>query len=186
MSPWLERLLYQISNWKAHVRAIVYGTSNGDALVSFNGELCATIIRKDGSNLPLGVISRRVVTTAGVNFLRDDFNSAAGGADASNINFHDSGTGVAAEAIGDVDLGTPAGPTTRATGTRSTPASKQFRTTATITYTGALAITEHGVFNQAARGSGSVLWDRSVFAPINIGSGESIQFEYTLTIQDGG
>jgi hypothetical protein len=116
--------------------------------------LGAVITRANGKKIDLGILSRRVVTTAGVNFLRDDFN--AGAQDATTMNYHDSGTGAVAEAIGDTDLGTPAGPVTRATGTQSAPATKEYRSVGTISYTGALAITEHGLFSQAARGGSSV------------------------------
>lgn len=180
------KFFYQLRNWKAHLRALLDGTKNGDGVVTFEGELSATIIRKNGNVHELGVVSRRIVTTTGVNFMRDDFNAAAGGADITNLNYHDSGTGTGAEAVGDTDLGTPAGPTTRATGVQSAPATKQYRTTGLIAYLSTLAITEHGVFNQAARGGSSVLWDRSVFAAINVVSGDSISFQYTLTINDGG
>lgn len=168
------------------MRALVDGTSNTSNGVVLQGTLSAVVVGPNGKTRDLGVISKRVVTTAGVNFVRDDFNGGAGGADVSLINFHDSGTGTTAEAIGDTDLITPAGPTTRATGVQSAPATKQYRSTGVITYASPAAITEHGIFNQAARGAGSVLFDRSVFAAINVGVGDSIQFVYTLTIADGG
>ena len=134
--------------------------------------------------LDLGLISARLITDAGVAFLVDDWDN-----DAQNIttmNFHDSGTGTTAEAVGDTDLVTPAGPTTRATGTKSQPAANQLRSIGTINYTGSLAITEHGVFSQATRGGASVLWDRSVFAAINVVSGDAIEFTYTCTVSSGG
>lgn len=182
----MNKWLYKLRNWKAHLRYLTQGGSNTDGEVFFQGELSATVIRKNGKRIDLGVISRRVVTTAGVNYMRDDFNGATGGADITLLNFHDSGTGTNAEVIGDVDLQTPAGPSTRATGAQSSPGSKQYLSQATITYSGALAITEHGLFNQAARGGGSVLWDRSVFGVITVGVGDSILFKYTLNINDGG
>jgi len=182
----IERLLYKLKNWRAIWRAFYLGSAVKFNDLTMRGELSAKVIRKNGRQINLGVIGRRVVTTAGVNFLRDDFNAAAGGADITNFKFHDSGTGVVAEAVGDVDLGTPAGPTTRATGTQSGGVSKQYVTVGTISYTGTLAITEHGIFNQAARGAGSTLWDRTVFAAINVVNLDSIQFTYTLTINDGG
>lgn len=180
----LDKILYQLRNWRAHLRALALGTDNSDGRVTFSGELHATVVRKNGKVEELGVLSRRVVTTAGVNFMRDDFNG--GTTDITTLNYHDSGTGVAAEAVGDTDLQTPAGPVTRAAGVQTAPASKQYRTTGLITYAGPVAVTEHGIFNQAARGGGSVLWDRSVFAVINVGAGDAIQFQYTLTINDGG
>lgn len=184
----LDKAIYTIRNWKAHWRALVEGmsTPSDDGRIKFEGQISARIIRAGGKEVDLGIISRRIVTTAGVNYMRDNFNASTGGANIVNFNYHDSGTGAVAEAIGDTDLGTPAGPSTRATGTQSSPASKQYRTVATITYSSGLAITEHGIFNQAARGAGSTLWDRSVFAAINVLNGDSIQFTYTLTINDGG
>lgn len=179
----LSRLLYQLSNWRAKARALLLGDSNGVGLIRMKAQLNAKLIRVDGSELDLGVVSTRVVTTAGVNFIRDDFNG--GTTDITTMNFHDSGTGTTAEGITDTDLVTPAGPTTRATGTQTAPATKVYRTTATITYAGTLAITEHGVFSTSVRASGTLL-DRSVFSAINVVSGDSIQFQYSLTIADGG
>lgn len=180
----MTRFLYQLRNARARLRALLLGTRTlaADGAIAYEGELQGTLITKDGRQIRLGVLSRRVVTTAGVNFLRDDFN--AGTQDITNLNYHDSGTGTAAEAVGDTALGTQAGPATRATGTQSAPATKQYRTVGTIAYVSTLAITEHGLFNQAAQGG--TLWDRSVFSAINVVSGDSIQFTYTLSISDGG
>ncbi len=181
------KALYQLKNWKARLRAWTLGTSTkvpGGFMV-MEGALSATVIKSNGKSTDLGVVCRRVVTTAGVNLLRDDMNNAAGGADISLVNFHDSGTGTTAEAVGDTDLVTPAGPSTRATGTQSSPATKQYRSVGTISYTTTLAITEHGIFTNATRASGT-LWDRSVFSAINVVNGDSIQFTYTLSISDGG
>lgn len=146
------------------------------------GRLYASFISKDGDIRHYGLVSTRVVTTAGVNYMRDDFNNATGGADITNFNFHDSGTGTGAEAVSDTALGTAAGPS-RVTGTQSSPASKQYRTVGTITYSSTQAITEHGIFSASSSGT---LWDRSVFGAINVNNGDSIQFTYTLTINDGG
>lgn len=203
----LFRLAYQLRNWRAHLRALVQGThvvvtktgarvenfflrllrlGSTNGVIIYTGALEATIIREDGRRLPLGTVSRRVITTAGVNYLRDTFAAHASGNDVQNFKYHDSGTGSVAEAIGDTDLGTAAGPTTRATGSQDNSVSKQYKTVGTISYTGTLAITEHGIFNQAARGAGTVLWDRSVFSAVNVNNGDSIQFTYTLSINDGG
>ena len=123
-----------------------------------------------------------VVTNAGVAFMADDWVDATG--EITNLNFHDSGTGVVAAAVGDNILGTQAGPATRATGTKSNPTAPAVRSVGTIAYVSTLAITEWGLFNQAAQGG--TLWDRKVFAAINVVSGDSIQFTYTLTITSGG
>lgn len=125
-----------------------------------------------------------LVVTGGVNFLATDFASGQASPRISAMNFHDSGTGTIAATSTDSGLGTQAGPTTRATGTQSNPVTNQYRSIGTIAYTGALAITEWGLFNQAAQGG--TMWDRRVFAAINVVSGDSIQFTYTLTLNAGG
>ena len=185
------KILYRCRNWRAHWRALWIGSwtvldgavarlfGQGERIL-LRGELGARVLRADGSALDLGCIAKRVVTNAGVTYMRDDFNDAAG--DINAFNFHDSGTGAVAEAVGDTALGTPAGPA-RVAGTKSTPAGNQYRTVATIAYTATLAITEHGLFSASTAGT---LWDRSVFAAINVVNGESIQFTYTLTINAGG
>lgn len=183
----LEVLKYKIYNWRTYWRSFWLGVTNfGRSGVAYNGELKAKIIRSDGSDVDLGIIGTRVVTNAGIEFMVDDFDAGGATTDITLFNFHDSGTGVVAEAVTDTDVGTPAGPTTRATGTKSQPIASQFRSVGTIAYTSTLAITEHGLFNQAARGAGTILWDRSVFTAINVVNGDSIQFTYTLTVNSGG
>jgi hypothetical protein len=150
--------------------------------------LHATLYRADGTLEHLGLLSTRVITDAGVTYLRDDFNNNA--QDITLMNFHGCGTGTNAEAAGDTALQTESTTAlnpdnTRATGTRSTPASNQFRTVGTLTFDGSAAVTEHGILSQSATGGGT-LWDRSVFAAINVASGDSIQFTYTLTLSSGG
>lgn len=196
------RVFYQIRNWRAWLRAAVLGTSHTveNALfrmfgvtvggrTTFRGELSIIHFGPSGEVIAdLGVVSRRVVTTAGCTMMASDFNGGGATTDITLFNFHDSGTGNTAEAIGDTDLITPAGPATRATGTKSNPTAATYQSVGTITYTTGtpLAIVEHGLFNQAARGAGTVLWDRSVFSVVNVASGESIQFTYTLTVTAGG
>lgn len=189
-----RKILYQIRNWRAHWRAFYLGYytviegavaralgSSGDRVTVW-GELSAKVIRADGDELDLGCIGKRMVTTAGVNYLRDDFAAAAGAADITNFKYHDSGTGVAAEAIGNTALGTPTGDA-RVVGTQDNSVSKQYKTVATLPYTATLAITEHGLFSASTVGT---LWDRTVFSAINVVNGDSIQFSYVLSISDGG
>jgi hypothetical protein len=130
----------------------------------------------------LGTLSRRVVTDAGVAFLADDFFDAS--KDITTFDYHDSGTGVVAENVADTTLGTQAGPATRATGTASNPTAPVYRSVGTISYTGTLAIAEHGLFDQAAQGG--TLWDRSTHATINVVNLDSIQYTYSLTSVSGG
>jgi hypothetical protein len=121
-----------------------------------------------------------LVTQAGVNTLA----ASSGGGTIGAFNYHDSGTGTAAATSTDSGLATQAGPATRATGTKSTPATNQYRSVGTITYAGALSITEWGLFNAD---TGAVpMWDRRVFGVITVGNLDSIQFTYTVTLSGGG
>lgn len=143
-----------------------------------------------GEWIDYGVVSRRVITNAGVTFLRDDWNNSA--AVYANMNYHGIGTGTNAENVTDTALQTESTTAlnpnnTRATGTRSTPASNQWRSVGTLTVDADVACTEHGIFDQAATGGGT-LWDRSVFAVINLvgANPDSIQCTYTCTLTAGG
>ena len=134
-----------------------------------------------------GVLSRRVVTSAGVAKLVDGLD---GSDEIDDFDFHGVGTGTTAEDAGDTALVTESttiltADSTRATGTPSQPSANIFRSTGTVSFDGSGAITEHGIFDQAATGGG-VLLDRSVFSAINVASGDSIQFQYSLTLNSGG
>jgi hypothetical protein len=123
-----------------------------------------------------------------VAFLVDDWDN--NGQDISTLNYHGCGTGTTAEAAGDTALVTESTTalnpdSTRATGTRSQPTAPQYQSVGTITFDASAAITEHGLFSQAATGGGT-LWDRSVFSAINVASGDSIQFTYVMTATAGG
>jgi hypothetical protein len=155
---------------------------------TITSQLEARLIRADGTVVNYGVVSHRVVTDAGVAYLVDDWDTAA--TEITNMNYHGCGTGTVAEAAADTALGaectTVLNPdSTRATGTKSQPAANQLRSVGTPTFDGSAAVTEHGLFSQAATGGGT-LWDRSVFAAINVGTGDSIQFTYTMTVNSGG
>jgi hypothetical protein len=187
-----EEFFYRLRNSRSYVDAVaqdaIAGLGGCVGLLTMHGELRATLIRGDGSRVTsltprrrfnLGLLSRRVVTDAGVNFMVDAFQNTA---EIENFNFHDAGTGVAAEAVGNTTLGTPWGGA-RATGTQSEPAANQYRSVGTITFNAAFAITEHGLFSASSSGT---LWDRSVFSAINVVNTDSIQFTYTLTVNSGG
>lgn len=121
-----------------------------------------------------------LVTTAGVNLLAADWTNTT--ATLKLANYHDSGTGTTAAAIGDTALQTPTG-NARVAGTQSNPVAGQYRTVATLAYAGTFAITEWGLFTAS---TGVTMWDHKVFAAINVVSGDSIQITYTLTCTAGG
>jgi hypothetical protein len=164
---------------------LVLARDKGQAILTagqmFDTHLMARHIR-NGEVVGEYDLGSGVVTTAGVTALADYFNNA--GTNVSTFKYHDSGTGTTAAAIGDTDLQTPAGPTTRATGSQA-DSTNTYTTVGTIAYTGTLAITEWGLFLDATRGS-DTMWDRKVFTAINVVNGDSIQFTYVLTITAGG
>lgn len=128
----------------------------------------------------LGLVGRRVVTTAGVNFLAAAFTNTN---EVENINWHEYGTGTTAEAVGQTTLVTPSG-VARVSGTQSTPGSTNiYRSVATTSFTSSLAITEHGIFSAVTSGT---LFDRTLFAAVNVVNGDSIQGTYELTLPSGG
>lgn len=135
-----------------------------------------------------GVVSRKVVTTVGAEFLVDAFQNTT---EIENFKFHGIGTGGAAEAVGNTalttELTTEYNPnSTRATGTQTENGSTVYRTVGTNTLdSGTPAITEHGIFSAASAGT---LWDRSLFSAINLNgtNGDGLQTTYDLTITAGG
>lgn len=178
--------------------------------IRLRANLNAILIHADGKHENIGLLSshkpwylrawdlihfdeRGLVTDAGLNFLAVAFTVDAVGTDIFNFKYHDSGTGVTAAAQSDTTLQTQAGPTTRATGTNTqtqsasgtgstTPAIVQ--SVGTIAYVSSLAITEWGLFSQAAQGG--TMWDHRIFSAINVVSGDSIQFTYSLSLPGGG
>ncbi|HUW11593.1 MAG TPA: hypothetical protein VM537_17810 [Anaerolineae bacterium] len=145
------------------------------------GTLHARKINADGSVVDYGLLSERLVTTAFVNFMVDQLVGET--SEFGDFKFHDCGTGVVAEDVSDTAMGTQYGGA-RATGTQLEGASANiYRSVGTISFTGALAITEHGLFSIVTAGT---LMDRSVFAAINVADGDSIAFTYELTCTAGG
>lgn len=155
---------------------------------TITSNLAIKVRRASGIWEDYGIVSYRVVTDAGVAFLVDDWD--ANGQDISTLNYHGCGTGTTAEAAGDTALVTESTTilnpdSTRATGTRSQPSANIYRSVGVVTFDGSGAITEHGLFSQAATGGGT-LWDRSVFSAINVANGDSISFTYSVTVSSGG
>ena len=154
------------------------------------GFLSLAKILRDGTRIEYGLASARVVTTAWVNLLVDALQDA--GASLSNeFVFHGLGTGTNAEAIGDTALQTElttqyTSNSIRPTGSNVEGASANiYRSVGTITVDASVAATEHGLFNDADVGQGTLM-DRSVFSVVNLVSGESIQATYELTVSAGG
>ncbi len=132
-----------------------------------------------------GVLGRRVVTNAGVGFLNDAWNNTV---ELEIMNYHTCGTDNTAEDASDTTLGaectTALNPdSTRQAGTQTQPSANVMQSVATLTFDDTAAVVEHGLVSTAS--GAYVLWDRTVFAAINVASGDSIQFTYQCTLNAG-
>lgn len=140
-----------------------------------------------GTVTDYGVLSRRMVTDVGVQFIVDAF---ANGTELENMKYHGLGTGGAAEAVGNTALTTEITAnhytgSARPTGTTEEGASANiFKTVGTHTQaTAGDTITEHGVFSAVTVG---VLLDRHLFTGVPLAIGDSFVTTYQLTLSSGG
>lgn len=152
------------------------------------GALYLDVIDAEGRRTAYGLASLRVVTDTGVAFIVDAFQNSV---ELENMKYHGFGTGGTAEGASQTALVTEltteyASDNTRPTGTTTEGATANiYRTVATLDPDSAVAITEHGVFDQAAN-SGGVMIDRSLFAAVNLAaSGDTLQATYDLTFASG-
>ena len=136
---------------------------------------------KDGSRTNYGWAAYGLVTDAFVEFMVDQLQAET--AEWGDFKFHESGTGVVAANVADVDIGNPS-EAARDTGTQIEGATAEiYKSVATVDYTGGFAITEHGIFSTLAA---ATLLDRHVFGAINVINLDSIVFTYELTCNSGG
>ena len=191
ISPPKAPLSWRIKNvlrWNFILGFLAYYTAKGftklTGIPTITSRLMGRLIRDDGSTVDYGILGYRVVTTAGVGFLVDDWDDDT--TDITTMNFHASGTDNTAEDTSDTALGTEStGVTDRATGTKTQPSANVLQSVGTQTFTGSAAIVEHGILSSATEGAG-VLWDRTVFSAINVASSDQIQFTYQCTVNAGG
>lgn len=148
-------------------------------LMAAYGKLEAVVIKADGSTIRYGLLGYRVVTTAFVNFVVDQLQTET--SVFGDFRFHDAGVGTTAENASDTAIEITDGES-RATGTQTEASANAYQSVGTISYTSTKAVTEHGLFNDSSAGT---LMDRTVFSAINVVSGDSIQFTYTLTLTAG-
>ena len=168
-------LLTKFSKWLRHkMREAEEGMGMG--IIEMESELSAVVIR-DGVRENLGVICRKKVTDAFVEYIVD--NLIAEATAFGDFKFHDSGIGTTAEDKTQTALVTPWGGA-RTTGSQIEGASAHiYKSVATTTYNATKAITEHGLFNIAAAG---IMMDRHNFAAINVVDTNQIEWTYNLTI----
>ncbi len=127
-----------------------------------------------------------LIVNAGENFLTDAWQNLV---ELETLIYQGSGTGVVAAAETDTALGTEVTTGLNPDNTRPSCAvvgegasSNIRRCQATVSYDATLAVTEWGLFTQAATGGGT-LFSRVVFAAVNVNSGDSIQFTWDLTTE---
>lgn len=154
------------------------------------GRLYVRVLHADGTVTDYGLVSERVVTTAGVGYIVDAFQNSV---ELEDQKYHGFGTGTTAENAADTDIETEfttqyASDNVRPTGTTTEGATANiYRTVATFTPDsgGTLAVTEHGVLSSATVGAG-VLLDRTVFSAVNVvAASDSLQATYELTLTAG-
>lgn len=170
--------------------AILVRDKGGQALIParmvFASHLGAVIIRKDGRREERDLGSG-TVTHAGVRRLSQDTAISSGAAAFNIFDNHGTGTGTTAPTVNDTALEAAIGST--ATAGTNTNADDDpdaiVQSVATVAYSGTHAVTEWVLASQTTL-AGATIWDRKTFAALNVESGDSIQFTYTLTIASGG
>lgn len=149
----------------------------------FYGELFG-MVEKDGQLINYGLLSRKLVTDAGVAFLTADM--AGGGSDINLFKYHGFGSGTTAEAANQTGLTTEftteyAVNSTRPTGSQSS-STNTYTTVATLSPDASVSVAEHGIFSAT---SSTTLWDRSTFTAIALTSADSLQATYVVTFPSG-
>lgn len=187
-------VLWTLRNWIHYRRRdlpkIVAGRFAGllPGLLTVEARLLGRVLHADGRVTDYGVLSTRVVTNVGVQWLVDAFQGLV---EPELARFHGYGTGSTAENVADTGLVAEltteyAVASTRPTGSQTEGASPNiYRSVATLVPTAPVTIAEHMLTTQAAVGGG-VAFDRSVFAGVPLGIGDQFQTTWELTIAAGG
>lgn len=159
------------------------------SVVVLESSLAVVVIRGDGRREDHGIVSRRVITTAGVNYLVDAWQNSV---ELENLRYHGFGSGTTAESAGQTALVTEfttqyATDNTRPTGSLAEGAGANvFRTVGTFAPDANCTVEEHGIFSQAATGGGT-MWDRSLTGThVLTASLDSLETTYDMTATSGG
>lgn len=154
-----------------------------EAVAEITATLSAVVLRKDGTVEDKGVLCRRIVSNAFLQMITDSMRANASAvALLQTYKYHEWGTDTTSEAATQTGCIAPAAPTDVTLGTAGTQAgsTNTYVSVKTITATGNVAITEHCIHPEATASTNGL--DRSKFTAINLTSGDSIQFTYTLTL----
>lgn len=159
------------------------------------GMLWLQRIRANGEETDYGLVSTKIITTDGVDYIANNFCATASYL-VANYNFHGIGTGATAAAVGDRALQTELTTQYLTDNTRPASSSRVKGATGvativgTVTVDAAVSATEWGLFTQAATGAQSQpansMLDRVVYGVVTLASGDSIQATFTLTFPNGG
>ena len=178
IAQWLrsDRISGLLGKWAADAISKIFG------IVTMTGQLQAVRIDGEtGRRTNYGIVSRRLVTTAFVEFMVDQLQAET--SVWGDFKFHDSGVGVTGAVVGNTDIETTDGES-RVAGSQIEGATAEiYKSVGTITYTTTKAITEHGLFSII---TGGTLLDRHTFTAINVVNTDQIEFTYELTVNDGG
>lgn len=154
--------------------------------IEYFGLLSARVMRANGKEEDLGLVSVKLVTAAFCKYLVDAMTTS--GEYVNQFNQHKMGSGSTAGASGDTALAAAMSGAQAATGNAAAThgaTSIVYRTVGTVTstYGTDTQVREHGVFNAS---TGGTLLDRSTVAAIAIEIDDVITWTYDLTAVTGG
>ena len=139
------------------------------------GSLRIVKIFANGHRMDYGLVGRWKVTEAFCTLMVDQLQAET--SVWGDFKYHDSGVGNTGEAKTDTDIETTDGED-RVAGTQTETSAMVYKSVGTISYTGTVAIGEHGLFNAS---TGVTLMDRHTFSDLNCVNGDSVEFTYELT-----
>lgn len=183
-----EVFAYKVRNlktlWRGASRALV---AQRLGMTHLYGALSFVRINPLGNTTDFGLVSMRVITTAGITYFCDSWR---GSQSLPNMRFHGFGNGGGVESAGDVALASEFTTqyqtnSTRPTGTLANGANNNaaiFRTVGIFTPDVSCTVTEHGLFSNALVGSGSLFDHTFVTAfPIPVGFSLAAQYDMVAT-----
>jgi hypothetical protein len=187
-----RRAEYQARNYNNFLRSLAdqafADAENLPNRLQAIGHLWLAKVRRDGDLEDLGLVSCRVVTDTGVQYIVDAFQDLV---ELENMKYHAVGEGATAENATQTALVSEltteySSANTRPTGSLGEKSAEAYtyETGATVTASASVALTEHGIFSTATSGTG-VMLDRSVFSTVNLEIGESLQATYQLSFPSG-
>jgi len=139
------------------------------------GSLRIVKIFANGHRMDYGLVGRWKVTEAFCTLMVDQLQAET--SVWGDFKYHDSGVGNTGENKTDTDIETTDGED-RVAGTQTETSAMVYKSVGTISYTGTVAIGEHGLFNAS---TGVTLMDRHTFSDLNCVNGDSVEFTYELT-----